>query len=1010
MKPSLPISSSSMDESRASQTSSQRPPSLLLRRVLLCAAFVAAYVWLDRTAVFLQMYEEVSAWYPPVALAFAMFLEFGWSVFPVVWIAAAISVIVNYHMPLLSNDFLYVNLIIPTGYATAAWVLRHVVKIDLRLRAMRDVLWILLISLTAAAGVAAGGTYMLVLDKQIAQAAYVSAAIHWWIGDAVAIACVLPFLLVFVMPWLRQKLNLGAEEETEESAQNGMHGHEIQDAFRTLEWFAFIAAILLTLWFVFSGKYEETHDLFSLLFLCITWISVRRGLRGASVGILSIDLGIVIFLKIYPQNLQLLDAFQLRMLILSLTGLLLGTLISERETTERKLGDEEERVRLILESTGEAIFGIDLKGRATICNPACLRVLGYASNEDVLGKNMHRLIHHTKADGSPYPYEECKIAESFHGTTKFHSTSELLWRADGTSFPAEVWSHPIVRAGETIGTVVGFEDISERKKAEENLRSAKEQAENANRAKSEFLANMSHEIRTPMNGALGMTELMLATPLNAEQQEYLGMIRTSGESLLTLLNDILDLSKIEAGKLELESVPFSPADCIEEALQPLALAAHKKGIELAWETGEDFPEFVQGDPTRLRQVLINLAGNALKFTNAGEVAIHAKKVASSKDGSVLQFSVSDTGIGIPEDNRDRIFEAFSQADMSTTRKHGGTGLGLSISNRLVSLMGGHIWLESEVGKGSTFHFEVCTREVPSADSMEPSQRKGDGEVCQRILIVDDNEVNGRLLHSLAVRYGLMPRVTRTGEDALRSFQESKSRKENFEFALIDARMAGMDGMALAAKLRELSPKKLQLILMHDGPLISSDRRRSENLGSVQFIQKPIRRAPLLKALRAVPEEPDLIERKESLPVSTTKQRGLRILLAEDNAVNQRLTSRMLEKMGHQVTIVGDGQAAVQLVKEREFDLVAMDMQMPVLDGIEAAQLIRASEIGTGRHVPVVAMTANAFAEDREKCIAAGMDGYVAKPVSSHSIRAEIVRVLAQRAEVCQGATLREPGR
>jgi PAS domain S-box-containing protein len=355
--------------------------------------------------------------------------------------------------------------------------------------------------------------------------------------------------------------------------------------------------------------------------------------------------------------------------------------------------------------------------------------LRLGSQADVLERNIHDVIHHTRRDGTPYPRDECSLQKDFLGGRTFHQADELLWRADGSSFDAEIWCHPLLQEGKMTGAVVTFVDITERKKAQESLRQAKEDAEAANRAKSDFLANMSHEIRTPMNGILGMTTLALETNLDAEQRDFLTMVKSSGESLLTLLNDILDLSKIEAGKLDLEIADMSVESCIEEALEPLAPSAQQKGLALVWSIGKDIPEVVRGDSTRLRQVLINMAGNALKFTNKGQVAICGRHAGTTEDGLTLEFTVSDTRIGIPEAKRKTIFEPFAQADMSTSRRYGGTGLGLSICERLVHLMGGRIWVESEEGRGSEFHFTIKVLSEPVPEKLL-ARRKADS--CSRV--------------------------------------------------------------------------------------------------------------------------------------------------------------------------------------------------------------------------------------------------------------------------------------
>ena len=378
--------------------------------------------------------------------------------------------------------------------------------------------------------------------------------------------------------------------------------------------------------------------------------------------------------------------------------------VVERNQAQEALLESEERARLLLDSAAEAIYGINLKGECTFCNRAGLRMLGYREISDVHQENMHQLIHHSRPDGTPYPAEECRIYQAFRRGEDMHIDDEVLWRADGTSFPVELWSYPTRRGGNVVGAVVTFVDISERKRAEIHLRQAKEAAEAANRAKSEFLANMSHEIRTPMNGIVGMTELVLDTQLSGEQRECLNMVRSSADALLAVINDILDFSKIEAGKLDFDAVEFSLRDTLDDTMKTLGLRAHEKQIELVCHVQPDVPDALVGDPGRLRQIVVNLIGNAIKFTQQGEVVMEVGAESQTGDCIDLQFAVTDTGMGIPLDKQRTIFDPFTQVDGSMTRKFGGTGLGLTISSRLVEGMGGRIWVESEPGKGSTFHF------------------------------------------------------------------------------------------------------------------------------------------------------------------------------------------------------------------------------------------------------------------------------------------------------------------
>jgi two-component system, sensor histidine kinase and response regulator len=400
-----------------------------------------------------------------------------------------------------------------------------------------------------------------------------------------------------------------------------------------------------------------------------------------------------------------------------------GIDITEQKCAEAELRDSRELFMLLLNSIPEGVYGIDTSGNCTFCNPACVRLLGYREAADLFGKNMHDLMHHTRPDGVPYPAEKCHIYEAFRRGYGTHRDDEVLWCRDGASFPAEYWSHPLLRDGAVIGTVVTFVDITQRKRTEQVLQQAREAAEAASRAKSEFLANMSHEIRTPMNGVIGMTELALDTELTTEQRGYLNLVKSSAESLLTLLNDILDFSKIEAGRLDMEVIEFNLRDSLDDAIKAISLRAQEKGLELACHILPDVPDELRGDPTRLRQIVLNLIGNAIKFTSQGEILIRVETQEENANAAMLHFSVSDTGVGIPSEKQSSIFEAFTQADNSTTRKYGGTGLGLSICTRLVEMMGGRIWLESDLAGAVRFISVLslnCKKSLPA--SLLPSRR------------------------------------------------------------------------------------------------------------------------------------------------------------------------------------------------------------------------------------------------------------------------------------------------
>ena len=659
-------------------------------------------------------------------------------------------------------------------------------------------------------------------------------------------------------------------------------------------------------------------------------------------------------------------------------------LLQEQQGLEGRVEARTSDLNALIENNPLAILVLNTEGMIELCNPAFEKLFQY-SRPETIGFLVADLL------GSE---ESNNMSAIRTGPDEIHQVTRR-YRKDKSVVDVELNAVTLLVNGEPSGRLAIYQDISIRKRSEEALQRAKEGAEAANAAKSQFLANMSHEIRTPMNGIMGMTELVLDTQLDEEQREYLNLAKMSADSLLVLIDDILDYSKIEAGKLEIEAASFDLSESLTETMKSLSVRAHQKGLELALEVQPDVPDALIGDRGRLRQVIVNLLGNAIKFTEQGEVVACVAIESRTDVEIVLHFTVSDTGIGIPKDKQVEIFEAFRQADGSMTRKYGGTGLGLSITLRLVELMGGKIWVESEPGAGSHFHFTA--RFAPRTDAerivipVHPGILRG-----MRVLVVDDNATNRQILVRTLSTWLMKPTAVASGADAIAVLEEERAAGRGFALVLLDAQMPEMDGFSLAGHLKQNQDFTSATVMMLSSAGQRGEALRCKQLGIAAYLTKPVSSSDLLNSVLSAlgtgvkgRKEPSLIN-WNSL---REDQRRLRVLVAEDNPVNQILALRMLEKLGHTITLASNGREALEALDQHPFDIIFLDVQMPEMNGIDAVRAIRENERTTGSHVPTIALTAHAMSGDREHCLEVGFDGYLSKPMQGSKLKLEIQRVM-----------------
>ncbi len=647
-------------------------------------------------------------------------------------------------------------------------------------------------------------------------------------------------------------------------------------------------------------------------------------------------------------------------------GLIVARIFGKQGKVEEALRESEARFRHIYENSPIMMHSIDRQGIVRNVNGRWLEEMGY-SRDEVLGRSLDFAMTPESANRVLHP-----IAREFWRSEEAKNLEYQYVKKDGSIIDVIVDATVMNDPAWGKVSLSTARNVTARKKAQKDLIEAREAAEQANRAKSEFLANMSHEIRTPINGIIGMTELALNTELTSEQREYLEAVEMSAESLLTLVNDFLDFSKIEAGKLDLVAMDFSLRDFIGNTMSTLALQAHRKGLELIYHIPSTTPDGLIGDPGRLRQVLVNVVGNAIKFTDRGEVVVRVELDSEEQNEVMLHFTVTDTGIGIPADKQEKIFQTFEQVDTSTSRKYGGTGLGLAISSQLVQNMKGRIWVESELNKGSTFHFIVCLELHSQPESSHVAGQMPDVKDLP-LLIVDDNATNRRVLEEMVLQWGMKPTTVESGKTALVAMEAAHNVGRPFKLILTDCMMPEMDGFQLVERIGQDSRLKASTIIMLTSAGERGDGARCVNLGISAYLLKPIKQSELLFTISKVLQAPQSNAAGQSLITRHSireSRRRLRILLADDNAINRKVAASMLKRMGHTVFMAKNGREVLDMVEKQSPDMILMDIQMPEVDGFEATRVLRMKEQGTKEHLPIVAMTAHAMKGDKERCMQA----------------------------------------
>ena len=665
-------------------------------------------------------------------------------------------------------------------------------------------------------------------------------------------------------------------------------------------------------------------------------------------------------------------------------GRIIGSFGISHDITAQK--EAQSNIRRVIDGAPNPLLVVNDEGIIELVNVATNQLFGYEQDE-LIAQPIEILV--PERIRREHEVQRCQFLQQPQARAMGPDRRLSGRRKDGSEFQVEVGLNPVRLSGRTTVLASVF-DVTARKLAEDSLVAAKQAAESANRAKSDFLANMSHEIRTPMNGIIGMTELVLDTELDVTQRDYLKVVSESASSLLSIINEILDFSKIEAGRLELETVDFDLREEIGDALRSLSQRAHAKNLELVWHVDSNVPVWLAGDPARLRQMLVNLVGNAIKFTEQGEVLLDVQCEHLHDSEVTLNVRVRDTGIGIPQEKQSTIFSAFEQADSSTTRQFGGTGLGLAITSRIAEAMGGRAWVDSKSGEGSTFHITANFEQATSSQQVPDYIPDLNG---YPVVVVDDNQTNRAILKEMLENWGMSVQTVESGPQAIDVLQQTAHQHNSLPLVISDVNMPEMDGFTLVERLRSTAALKSTTIIMLTSSGRSGDVQRGEALGVSAYLLKPVKQSELLDAIMAAAgrqsEIRSDVEPEVHFKAVMPESPRLKILLAEDGKANQILAVALLTKWGHQVVVAENGEEAVEYFQHDSFDLILMDVQMPVLDGLEATRRIRELEGCNEVRIPIIAMTARAMKGDRESCLAAGMDDYLSKPVSAAELAAAL---------------------